>query len=202
MKIETIEQLRSIISEPTVQARHKIHRQLNARAKEFIQRSPMVLVATADRDAQPTVSPKGDVQGFVRILDDSTLLVPERPGNRLIFSLQNILVNPRVGLIFLLPGTCETLRVGGTASLLDDADLCSSFAARGKPALLVTRVDVTECYFHCSKAFLRSALWNPDAWPERMTISFGEEIAEEGGLGEVTVAEFDAGVQRRYKTDL
>jgi predicted pyridoxine 5'-phosphate oxidase superfamily flavin-nucleotide-binding protein len=129
-------------------------------------------------------------------------MIPERTGNRLVFSLQNILVNPRVGLIFLVPGTHETLRVGGEAEIRDDAELCDSFSARGKSALLVTRIRVTECYFHCAKAFLRSELWKPETWPERMTVSFGEEIAEEGGLDAAEVARFDAGVRGRYETDL
>ncbi len=116
--------------------------------------------------------------------------------------VQNILVNPRVGLIFLVPGTHETLRVGGEAEIRDDTDLCESFAARGKSALLVTRVRVTECYFHCAKAFLRSELWDPATWPERMTISFGQEIAAEGGLDAHDVERFDAGVRERYETDL
>ncbi len=192
----------AVIGETSPQARFKIHARLNRRAQEFIARSPMVLVATADAAGQPTVSPKGDLPGFVRIVDPATLLIPERKGNRLIFSLQNLLVNPRVGLIFLVPGTHETLRVGGEAELRDDSDLCEAFTSRGKRALLVTRVRVTECYFHCAKAFLRSALWKPETWPERMAISFGEEIAEENGLQGVSVEHFDAGVRGRYETDL
>lgn len=201
-KLESVSHLRRVLGEPSAQARFKVHARLNRRAEEFIARSPMVLVATADAAGQPTVSPKGDLPGFVRIVDPGTLLIPERKGNRLLFSLQNLLVNPRVGLIFLLPGTAETLRVGGEAEIRDDAELCDSFTARGKSALVVTRVRVTECYFHCAKAFLRSELWKPETWPERMSISFGEEIAEEGGLRGADVAEFDAGVRARYRTDL
>jgi uncharacterized protein len=200
--IKTVQDLRRVIAEPTPQAPRKIHARLNRRAEEFIARSPMVLVASADEAGRPTVSPKGDRAGFVRIVNSSTLEIPERKGNRLIFSLQNILVNPRVGLIFLVPGTHETLRVGGEAELLDDTDLCESFTSRGQRALLVTRIRVTECYFHCAKAFLRSELWKPGTWPERMTVSFGEEIAEEGGLDASEVATFDAGVRARYQTDL
>lgn len=201
-KLESGSDLRRVIGEPSAQARFKVHARLNRRAEEFIARSPMVLVATADAAGQPTVSPKGDRPGFVRIVDPGTLLIPERRGNRLVFSLQNLLVNPRVGLIFLVPGTNETLRVGGEAEIRDDLELCDSFTARGRSALLVTRIRVTECYFHCAKAFLRSELWKPVTWPESMSVSFGEEIAEERGLERADVAEFDAGVRTRYETDL
>jgi PPOX class probable FMN-dependent enzyme len=201
-RIVTVSQLRGILGAPAPPVERKIHRRLNDRAREFIRRSPMMLLATASAAGRATVSPKGDGPGFVRVLDPGTLLFPERPGNKLAFSLQNALENPSVGLIFLVPGTCETLRLGGVAELLDDEDLCDSFAARGKRALLVVRVRVEECYFHCAKAFLRAELWNPATWPERLSISFGEEIAEEGGLPGSETADFDAAVRRRYSTDL
>jgi PPOX class probable FMN-dependent enzyme len=200
--IENIEQLRAIIGEPSELVRLKLHRRLNAQAREFIVRSPMFLLSTADAAGQPTVAPKGDGPGFVRVADEHTLLIPERKGNKLVFSLQNIMANPKVGLIFLLPGTGETLRVSGHAELVDDRELCESFIERGKPALLVTRVRVTQCYFHCAKAFLRAELWKPETWPDPMKISFGGEIAEGGGLGASAIEEFDAGVRERYKTDL
>ena len=201
-KLQSVQDLRRVIGEPSAQARFKVHRRLNRRAEEFIARSPMVLVASADEAGQPTVSPRGDQPGFVRVVDPGTLLIPERQGNKLVFSLQNLLRNPRVGLIFLVPGTHETLRVGGEAEIRDDVDLCESFRARGKSALLVTRIRVTECYFHCAKAFLRSQLWKPGTWATPMTISFGEEIAEEGGIEDARIAEFDAGVRGRYETEL
>lgn len=190
------------MGEPSPRARFKVHARLNPRAEEFIARSRFLLLATSDSAGQPTVSPKGDGAGFVRVLDPGTLLIPERKGNKLLFSLQNLLVNSRVGLIFLVPGTDETLRVGGEAEIRDDLELRESFAARGSPALLVLRVRVTECYFHCAKALLRSRLWDPATWPERLSISFGEEIAQERALERGTIAELDAGVRRRYDTDL
>lgn len=201
-RIETTAALRALIGSPSELVPHKIHRQLNARAVEFIGRSPMLMLSTTGTDGHATVSPKGDPAGFVHVEDDRTLLIPERKGNKLIFTLQNILANPKVGLIFLLPGTCETLRVQGTAELLDDAALCEKLSMRGNKALLAIRVSVTECYFHCAKAFLRSELWNPQTWQEKMTISFGEEIAAGMGLDGAAVADFDRGVQGRYKTDL
>ena len=201
-QIRDVASLRALIGEPSAQVPHKIHRKLNQRARAFIARAPMLLLATADAGGQPTVSPKGDEPGFVHVPDERTLLLPERKGNKLIFSLQNLLANPRVGLIFLVPGTDETLRVSGTASLHNDPELCATFAARGRPALLAMRIAVSECYFHCAKAFLRSALWRPETWPERMQISFGAEIAESGGLAAGEIESFDQAVQGRYKTDL
>jgi uncharacterized protein len=200
--IDSIAGLRQIVGEPSAQVPYKIHDRLSGRAQEFIARSPMLFLATVDGLGQPTVSPKGDSPGFVRVVDERTLQIPERKGNKLIFSLQNLLANPRAGLIFLVPGTGETLRVSGDATLLDDPALCSSFTARGKPALLVTQISVTECYFHCAKALLRSSLWQPDTWPEPMSISFGREIAQRGGLAQGEVEAFDHAVHGRYKTDL
>lgn len=201
-RVATVEALRTIIGSPNQQVPLKIHRELNARAVEFIGKSPMFMLATSDAAGRPTVSPKGDLPGFVQVEDSHTLLIPERKGNKLIFSLTHILENPHVGLIFLVPGTSETLRVQGTAELLDDSDLRATHAARGSPALLITRVTVTECYFHCAKAFLRSDLWNSRTWPEQMAISFGDEIAQSGGLAREAIAEFDRAVGERYETDL
>ena len=201
-RIESVESLRALIGHPGELVPHKIHRELNARAIGFIGKSPMLMLSTTDAGGNATVSPKGDPAGFVHVEDSRSLLIPERKGNKLIFSLTNILANPGVGLVFLVPGTCETLRVQGEAQLLDDADLCAKVPARGNKALLVIRVRITECYFHCAKAFLRSDLWNPETWPERITISFGEEIAGSSGMGRESIREFDQAVAGRYKTDL
>ena len=201
-RIETTAALRKLIGSPSELVPYKIHRELNPRAVEFIGKSPMLMLSTAGADGHATVSPKGDPAGFVHVEDSRTLLIPERKGNKLIFTLQNILANPKVGLIFLVPGTCETLRVQGTAELLDDAALCERLSMRGNRALLAIRVSVTECYFHCAKAFLRSDLWKPATWQEEMTISFGAEIAGSGGMAPEAAQEFDRGVRERYKTDL
>ena len=201
-RIESADALRKLIGSPNELVPHKIHRELNARAVKFIGKSSMLMLSTADARGRATVSPKGDPAGFVHVEDNRTLLIPERRGNKLIFTLTNILANAHVGLIFLVPGTCETLRVQGEAELLDDAALCAKVPARGSKALLVIRVRVSECYFHCAKAFLRSELWKPETWPDKMAISFGEEIAESGGIGRESIREFDEAVAGRYKTDL
>lgn len=200
--IDTPARLRAVLGEPGPLTRHKIHRVLSSQARAFIERSPMFLLATSDSEGRPTVSPKGDAPGFVRIEDERTLLVPERSGNRLLFSLENVLRNARVGLLFLSPGTDETLRVGGSACLLRDDALNASFAARDKPALLVMRITIDEVYFHCAKAFLRSGLWQPAAWPAPLRVSFAEEINLNRRMEDDARHELDAQIAVRYKTDL
>lgn len=200
--IDSVARLREILGEPGPLTRHKIHRTLSPQARAFIACSPLFLLATADAQGQPTVSPKGDAAGFVHMEDDRTLLVPERPGNRLLFSLENVLRNPRVGLLFLSPGTDETLRVGGTATLLRDAALNERFAARGKPALLMMRIAIEEIYFHCAKAFLRSGLWHADTWPAPLRVSFAEEIHLNRQLESEARRELDEQIAGRYRTDL
>lgn len=201
-QITTSSRLRELIGEPNAQVPLKLHSRLNDRARSFIARSPLFLLATTDEAGQPTVSPRGDGPGFVQVQDALTLLVPERKGNKLAFSLHNLLANPRAGMIFLVPGTDETLRVHGVAELLDDEALRQRFAEPGRPALLVMRLRVDLCYFHCAKAFLRSRLWEPAAWPEKTVVSFGAEIAANGGLAASAIEAFDAAVQGRYRTDL
>ena len=200
--IESTQRLRELIGTPNEIVHLKIHSQLNETARDFIARSPMAFVATCGSNGMPQVSPKGDGPGFAQVEDDSTLIIPERKGNKLAFTLENILANPKVGLIFLVPGTCETLRVEGRAALDDDPALCHKLSARGSAALLVTRVKIDAVYFHCAKAFLRAELWKPGTWLEKINVSFGREIAQHGGLEERKVEEFDAGVHSRYQTDL
>ena len=200
--IQTTRRLRELIGTANNLVRQKIHSQLNDSARNFVARSPMLFFATCGDSGMPQVSPKGDAPGFVHVEDDHTLLIPERKGNKLAFTLENILSNPKVALIFVVPGTCETLRIEGHAQLDDNAALCEEFSARGSPALLVTRIHIDNVYFHCAKAFLRSELWKSRTWSEEINISFGKEIAQRGGLKDEKIEEFDAAVRSRYKTDL
>ena len=146
-------------------------------AIDFIQRSPFLVLSTADVDGNQDASPKGDGPGFVVIEDRNTILIPDRKGNKLLFGLQNILANPRVGLLFITPPTSETLRVNGTAELVVDPRILERLSARGQPAQLAIRVTVRECFFHCAKAFIRSELWNHEQWPTAIKISFGKYLA-------------------------
>ncbi len=169
---------------------------------DFIRRSPFLVLATADADGNHDASPKGDGPGFVVVEDKRTLVIPERKGNRLMFSLRNILANPRVGIIFLVPGTDETFRVNGTAELSDDPDLLVRLTARGAPALLAIRVTVQECFFHCAKAFIRSQLWKPESWPERRKISFGKLLTAKVGGGDDLARQIDQAIDEDYKNNL
>jgi len=200
--ITTVERLREIMGEPGPGTALKVNPALDPFMRDYIARSPFLVMSTADAEGRLDTSPKGDEPGFVHVADDSTLLIPDRSGNRLLFGLQNLLVNPQVGLLFMIPGVNETLRVNGRAELTDDPALCAQLASRGRPALLLVRVAVEECFFHCAKAFLRSSLWKPAAWPERPTVSFGKMLAHKLGGDEQMAQGIDAMIEEDYRTNL
>jgi PPOX class probable FMN-dependent enzyme len=138
---------------------------LDQHCRAFIARSPFVLIASSDALGKMDISPKGDAPGFVRVLDDWTLAIPDRPGNRRADTFTNVLQNPKVGLIFLVPGKNETLRVSGSAKIVRDTDVRESMVARGKTPDFALAVEVEEAFFHCSKCMIRSSLWRAEAWP-------------------------------------
>jgi PPOX class probable FMN-dependent enzyme len=174
--IDTEAQLRALLGEPKDIVRAKVADRLNPMTRQFIARAPLVCLGTADGAGHCDVSPRGDPAGFVRILDDRTLLLPERPGNRLADSLRNILGNPRVGLWFLIPGVGETFRVNGRATLTTDAQLLEPSRVEGKLPRLGILVDVEAAYTHCSKAFLRADFWNPARFVDRSALPSNGEI--------------------------
>jgi PPOX class probable FMN-dependent enzyme len=201
-RITSLAQLRAIFGEPSPLVAKKLLNGLDEMAAAFIRRSPFLVLGTADADGNQDVSPKGDGPGFVLIENQRTLLIPDRKGNKLIFTLQNILATSQVGLIFMVPGTDETLRVNGTAELNADPALLQQLTARGTPAQLVIRVTVRECFFHCAKAFMRSQLWKPETWSQRMRISWGKYLAEKIGANADTASQIDQFVEQDYKTNL
>lgn len=170
------EELRRLLGEPSDLVRAKVGDRLNELTRQFVDRSPFVLLATSAPDGTCDVSPRGDPPGFVRVLDEQTLLLPERPGNRLADSLRNILANPRVGVIFVVPGVGDTLRVNGRATLVTDDELLAPSAVDGKVPTLGILVDADEVFTHCSKAFLRSQLWDPERYVERSELPSSGEI--------------------------
>ena len=174
--IQDIATLRELCGDHHPHTPYKVQDHLNAQAQNFIQRSPFVLLSTINAAGESTISPKGGVPGFVGIGDDQTLYLPDQRGNNLIFSLQNILVNPQVGLLFLVPGTCETLRVHGKAQITADEALCTQFPIGNKPARLVTIIQMISAYFHCARSLNTSKIWQPESWAESITISWREEI--------------------------
>jgi PPOX class probable FMN-dependent enzyme len=138
---------------------------LDVHCREFIARSPFVLLATSDGSGRCDVSPKGGPPGFVGVLDEHRLLIPDAPGNKRIDSLRNVVENPHIGLLFLIPGLEETLRVNGSVTLVRDSELLAARELGGKPAKIGLGVAVEEAFLHCAKAFKRSGLWQPEQWP-------------------------------------
>ena len=169
-------QLRAVLGMPTDLVRAKVRDRLDHLTRQFVERSPFLLLATSAEDGSCDVSPRGDPPGFVRILDERTLLVPERPGNRLADSLRNVLSNDRVGLLFVIPGVGDTLRVNGRATLVTDEELLAPSAVEGKVPRVGFLIEVDEVFTHCSKAFLRSALWDPSRYVERSELPSPGEI--------------------------
>jgi PPOX class probable FMN-dependent enzyme len=158
---------------------------LDEHARAFLARSPFCVLATSGADGSCDATPRGDEPGFARVLDDRTLAIPERPGNKRLDSLRNVLANPRVGLLFLVPGVTHTLRVNGSARLVAKADFFEDLAVYGKPPVLAVLVTVAECYFHCSKAFVRAKLWQPEEWSEPGSVaSLGTVMRDQVGLDE------------------
>jgi PPOX class probable FMN-dependent enzyme len=161
-RIDTEDELRAVIGHATETVCAKVTDRLNPLTRQYIERSPFLCIATADADGNCDLSPRGDPAGFVTIVDDHTLLVPERPGNRIADTLRNILDNGHVGLLFMVPGVTETFRVNGRASLTTDPDLLRPCAVEGKVPRLGIVVDIDLAYTQCSKALLRSHLWDPE----------------------------------------
>jgi len=159
-------ELEALLGAPKEAIKQKVISGLDSIMKDFVRRSPLVFIATSDKAGKIDISPKGDAPGFVQIDQSGNLLIPERPGNKLMFGFRNLLENSNISLIFVIPNTRETLRVKGNAVLSNDPALLTNLSAQGKVALLCTFVDVTECFFHCGKAMIRSQLWNPESWAQ------------------------------------
>jgi len=179
--------LREVIGTPTELVLTKLADRLNALTRQFVERSPFVCVATARPDGGLDVSPRGDPPGFVRILDERTLVLPDRPGNRIADTLTNLLEDPRIALLFLIPGIGDTFRVNGRARIVDDAELLAPSAVDGKVPRLGLLVSIEEAYTQCSKALIRSDLWNPEHHVDRSELPSSGEI-----LRSVREDEFDA----------
>jgi uncharacterized protein len=159
--------LRSLFQATHALAIQKQQGALDKHAQDFIRRSPFLCIGTQNLDGRADVSPRGDPAGFVKILDRHTLAIPDRPGNNRLDSLVNILANPNVGLLFIIPGFDDTLRVNGQASLVTDPEILESMRVKDRTPNLAIVVRVSEVFIHCAKAFRRSQLWNPDHLQDR-----------------------------------
>lgn len=196
-RIRTESELRAIIGQPSALVCSKLTDRLNPLTRRFVELSPLVMLATAGADGTCDVSPRGDGAGFVRILDEQTLMMPDRPGNRLADALRNILATGRAGLLFVIPGVTDTFRVNGRAWITDDAAVLADSAIEGKPPQLGIVIEIEEAFAQCSKAFLRSDAWNPERFRQRDELPSNGEIMKSINPG-FDAAEYDAARAARY----
>lgn len=167
-EIRTVDRLRELLpTEGFTNTFLKVTDRLNEVAQQFIALSPFVIIATKATEGLIDVSPKGDPAGFIEVLDDKTLIIPDRLGNHRVDGFQNIIEDPNVALLFIVPGHGDTLRIAGKARIVQDSAISKRHAINGKEPLLALVIEVEEAFMHCSKAFIRSRLWYPEKWPER-----------------------------------
>jgi len=200
-RITDTDALRQHFGPVSLLAASKGLKRLDKFCRDFIALSPFLVLATADGAGGVDASPRGDAPGFVAVLDDTTLLLPDRPGNRRVDSFHNILASPGVGLIFLVPGINETLRVNGTGRLVTEANLLQGVAAQGKTPATGLVIEVREAFFHCGKALIRSRLWDPSAAVERGAFpTLGRIVAEQTRL--MAVEEAESSIEVAYRERL
>lgn len=196
-------ELRELLGYPSEVVKRKSIHHLDYNCRNFIAMSPLLFLSTADEHGSCDVSPRGDAPGSVMVLDDGHLVIPERPGNRRFDSLLNILANPNVGLIFIIPGLEETLRINGQAYVIRDEAILDRMKARDKRPTLGIGVKVEECYMHCAKAFKRSQLWDSGSWPAEASLpSAPAIIADHVNSAEFTVEVVRQGIQESYEKRL
>ena len=192
-------ELREVLGEPAELVRNKIADRLNPLTRQFVERSPFVVVATGRPDGGLDVSPRGDPAGFVRILDERTLLLPDRPGNKLADTLTNLLEDDRIALLFLIPGVNDTFRVNGRARIVDDPEVLAPSTIEGKAPRLGILVEVEEAYSQCPKALLRSELWNSERHIDRSELPSSGEILRSTADPELDVDEYEEARGERYR---
>jgi PPOX class probable FMN-dependent enzyme len=199
--LTTIEELETIYGEPNERALRKEIPYVNEDYRAFIELAPFAVLATAGPEGLDC-SPRGDAPGFVRIIDEKTLAIPDRVGNNRIDSLRNIIVEPRLALLFVVPGVGETLRVNGRGRISNEAALLESFAVDGKLPRTVVLVDVDAVYFHCSKALARSRLWDPARHIERSRLPSTGSILKRLSGDTFDAVKYDLELVERLRTDL
>jgi uncharacterized protein len=202
-QINSLDELREVIGVPSDLVIRKQLSSLDVHCRTFIAHSPFALLSTANAAGDCDVSPRGDGPGFVHVLDEQTLLVPDRPGNRRIDSLSNVIENPHVGLLFIIPGMEETLRVNGRATIVRDPDLLASMSVQGKRPLLAIAVEVEQAFLHCAKAFKRSRLWQQETWPDRSELpSLGRMLMDQVKPNGTTAEALDCAIEDAYVKNL
>ncbi len=201
--ISSVDELRAIVGEPAERAITKETTALDERAVAFIDSAPFLVLATAAADGTCDASPKGGPAGFVKVLDEQRLLLPDFPGNKRFDGLQNLVERPGIALLFVVPGITETLRVNGTAQLTRDPALLELCAVDGKTPWFVADIAVEQVFSHCAKAFLRGGLWKPESWPDPVSVmSPSRTIAERSVAEQRPEPEIRAEVDRSYEPGL
>ena len=202
MTIDTLAELRQVYRPPAARAGLKVLDHLDVHCRKFIALSPFYVISSARADGRADASPRGDPPGsLAHVLDDKTLLLPDRPGNRQVDTLMNLIERPYVGLVFFVPGLTETLRVNGQAEMSTEAKLMQPLAIKGKLPICVLKVTVEEAFLHCAKALIRARLWEPDAQVERSRFpTYGRVLADQ--IAGADAAEIDAGEEESARTEL
>lgn len=196
-------QLRSLYKSPSALVQAKQIDQLDLHCRAFIARSPLVIVGSMHPERGMDVSPRGDAAGFVQVIDERHLAIPDRPGNNRLDTMENLLSNPAIGLFFVIPGVEETLRVNGTARLACTPALLESMAVDGKSPKLAILVSVNEVFLHCAKALKRARLWADDYRIDRRELpTLGRMIVEQARLASLSVDEAEARIAADYRTNL
>ncbi|MCC8939983.1 hypothetical protein CI1B_04030 [Bradyrhizobium ivorense] len=199
--VRSQDDLRTHFGQVSPLAEKKVLHHLDKFCRDFIALSPFLVIASSDGKGHADASPRGDAPGFVAVIDDKTLLIPDRRGNNRVDTFANILASPGIGLIFMVPGINETLRVNGRAEISQEADLLTPLTVQNVTPVIGLKVHVDEIYFHCGKALMRSKLWNPASQVERSSFpTLGRIIAEQTAAIEVEVAE--KAMEEAYRTRL
>ncbi|GLY28258.1 phosphohydrolase [Kineosporia sp. NBRC 101731] len=190
-EVTSVDALREVVGTPIQRVADKVMTRLEQPHREWLAASPFLLLATSAADGSCDVSPKGDPAGFVQVIDDTTVVMPERAGNRRVDGYLNILSNPRAGLLFMIPGRTDTLRINGRARIVSDAPFFDRMVVKGHRPVLALVLSVEEVFFHCGKAFMRSELWNQETWnPEHLPSR--AKIAHQMERPDQTLAEVEA----------
>ncbi|MCG8445128.1 MAG: pyridoxamine 5'-phosphate oxidase family protein [Hyphomicrobiales bacterium] len=201
MRITDKAELAALYGEPNDRASLKVLPVLDQHCRDFIAHCPFVVLGTRGGDGLPDVSPRGDKPGFIRVLDDQTLALPDRPGNRRIDTLKNILDDPGIAMLFIIPGFNDTLRINGIATIETDEALRNQFIERDRAPLTVLKITVKQAFLHCAKAFMRSQLWNPETQIPRSTLApFNVMLVDH--TGDKIALESDEDQIKRYEREL
>ena len=202
MAIDSVAKLRAVFRPPRARSGLKVLDHLDVHCRNFLALSPLCVISSSRADGRADASPRGDLPGsLAHVLDDKTLLLPDRPGNRQLDTLTNLVERPHVGLVFFVPGWNETLRINGRVEIVNEPEFLTPLAVRGKLPILVLKVAVEQAYLHCAKALIRARIWEPEARVERSRFpTYGQVLADQ--IAGADAAEIDADSAQSARTDL